>query len=297
MTFSKTKISHTRNSTLCALLVFIAGILSSCKNEIGGLKQPESVIADGGFLYVSNVNGDPAAKDSNGFISKLEPGGKIIDSKFIVGLNAPKGLCIANNIIYVADIDRVVGYDLSTKKKVLQCRLLNNKTKFLNDICFDGKETIYVTATDINDIFAINVKTKTIMPMYLSDKLHEPNGIIFENNALYVCEFGKDNAKGGLCKIDLKGDSAVVTRLADNIGYLDGLAFNDGRLYFSDWVNFNSDEKASKIRVYELASGKQVTVKTNMDMGGCADIFFDKQNGRIIAPLMNEDKLVFIPIK
>ena len=56
------------------------------------LNKPESVVAMGDFIYVSNVNGNPTEKDGNGYISKLYKSGKVCTNKFIEGLNAPKGM-------------------------------------------------------------------------------------------------------------------------------------------------------------------------------------------------------------
>jgi len=48
------------------------------------LKVPESVFYsnDDNLLYVSNINGNPTAKDGNGFISKLSLSGEIKKLKF-----------------------------------------------------------------------------------------------------------------------------------------------------------------------------------------------------------------------
>ncbi|WP_200856385.1 hypothetical protein, partial [Klebsiella pneumoniae] len=74
------------------------------------------------MYYVSNINGGIAAKDGNGFISRLAPDGKVLALKWVDGaaagttLHAPKGLTIAGRTLYAADIDTVRLFDLASGK-------------------------------------------------------------------------------------------------------------------------------------------------------------------------------------
>src|SRR4051812_35043325 len=66
------------------------------------LKNPESAHYDRDLdtWFVSNVNGDPAKKDNNGYISRIKADGTPDTAKFVVAgkngvtLNAPKGLTV-----------------------------------------------------------------------------------------------------------------------------------------------------------------------------------------------------------
>src|SRR5262245_49603124 len=62
--------------------------------ELTGLEAPESALPDptGEVIYVSNVVGAPDAKDGNGYISRVSPDGKVLEQRWAVGLDAPKGL-------------------------------------------------------------------------------------------------------------------------------------------------------------------------------------------------------------
>jgi hypothetical protein len=87
-----------------------------------GFSAPESVLYDTAAdrYLVSNVNGQPLATDDNGFISLLSPSGEVLDLKWIEGgkngvrLDAPKGMTIADGVLYVADISAVRTFDLAT---------------------------------------------------------------------------------------------------------------------------------------------------------------------------------------
>src|SRR5687767_743714 len=89
--------------------------------EATGLKNPESAVydADAGVLYVSDVAGEPNAKDATGFIAKLSPEGEVTEAEWIKGLNAPKGLALRDGRLYVADIDQLAVIDVA-KGEVIQ---------------------------------------------------------------------------------------------------------------------------------------------------------------------------------
>src|SRR5687767_251920 len=81
--------------------------------ETPNLQGPESARYDRDLdvWFVANINGDPLKKDNNGYISRLRPDGTPYSVKFIEGgkkgvtLNAPKGLAINGDTLWVADID------------------------------------------------------------------------------------------------------------------------------------------------------------------------------------------------
>src|SRR3954468_13226585 len=102
--------------------------------SIGGFQTPESVKWDSiqDVYFVSNVNGAPNAKDGNGYITRLGPAGMIMDSAFIKGLNAPKGMALVHDTLWVADIDQVRAFDARTGAPV--ATLTMPGAIFLNDI-------------------------------------------------------------------------------------------------------------------------------------------------------------------
>lgn len=75
-----------------------------------GLKNPESAYYDveSGFIFVSNVAGDPTQSDGKGWISKLSKEGKMLSEKWVSGLNAPKGLRSREGYLWATDRKSVV---------------------------------------------------------------------------------------------------------------------------------------------------------------------------------------------
>src|SRR3954464_15694699 len=105
--------------------------------ETPNLQGPESARYDRDLdvWFVSNVNGTPTAKDNNGYISRLRPDGTPYNLKFIEGgkkgitLNAPKGLAIKGDTLWVADIDFARAFNKRTGEPITN---VSTGAKFLN---------------------------------------------------------------------------------------------------------------------------------------------------------------------
>src|SRR6187431_867324 len=80
-----------------------------------GLASPESAYYHQrtNSIFVSNINGPVLDRDGNGYLTRIAPNGKVIGEKWATGLNAPKGIRSVGNRIWVADIDEVVGFDVT----------------------------------------------------------------------------------------------------------------------------------------------------------------------------------------
>ena len=146
--------------SLCLYLILISSASADAKNlilnwELDGLSNPESVIYDPklNHLYVSNVNGSGVEKDGNGFISIVSLDGKMVQEKWVAGLNAPKGLALHGRTLYVADIDELVTININNGSIINKFKV--NDAKFLNDVTASKNGDIYVSDMFLN---RINVK-------------------------------------------------------------------------------------------------------------------------------------------
>jgi hypothetical protein len=125
-----------------------------------GFATPESVLydPDADIYLVSNINGTPLEADDNGYITKVSPDGKIIEAKWIDGtkddvkLDAPKGMAIANGLLYVSDINVVRKFDLKTGEPKGEIKV--DKATFLNDVANAPDGGIYVTDSGLDAKFA-----------------------------------------------------------------------------------------------------------------------------------------------
>ena len=205
-----------------------------------GMENPESayVDADTGFLFVSQVAGDGAAKDGNGRISKLTLDGKVLAADWVTGLNGPKGLRSHKGTLWAADIDQIVGIDIASGK-VTQ-RAAAGGAKFLNDVACAPDGTVYVSDTLASRIYQFRDGKVTVLAE--GEDMEYPNGLLWEDGVLVVAGWGKPEADfstkvpGRLFKLDPATKKKTLVTPAP-AGNLDGLE-SDGRggYVVTDWT-------------------------------------------------------------
>ena len=254
--------------------------------EVGGFKNPESAVYDraAGAIYVSNVNGQPAAKDGNGFISKLGPDGKIIALEWVKGLDGPKGLALAKGMLYVADIDRIVAID--TARGEIADRYEARGAKFLNDLTADKEGRVYASDMVTNSIWVLeNGKLSVLLQ---DDALDNPNGLLAEDGRIVVGSWGKmaedfsTKVPGHMKVVDLA--TKKVSDLGDPtpVGNLDGVEPDGkGGYLVTDWV---------KGGLFRIAGDGKATSLLPLKHGS-ADLGTGP-DGIVIIPMMMDDMVV-----
>lgn len=253
----------------------------------------ESVLVDGKKAYVSNVGNElkPTDKDGDGYISLLNQKGKIINKSFLAGLNAPKGMALIGQTLYVADVDEIKGFDTTTKQQVFS--LVFDGVNFLNDITVKNANTLFVSGTDSGKIYEVSLKTKAYK--VLAD-LPTANGLLYVNKKLFTVSLGRSpeqmfNGGGKLYEINTK--SGKTTQLAQAEGILDGIQKLGDTLYFSDWVKM---EKAGVIHTYNLKNKAESDLKLD-HIAGPADFWINAKTNTIWIPKMIEGKVLISDLK
>lgn len=152
--------------------------------ETGGLRTPESVLVyemDGKkVLLVSEIEGDSSKADGAGGIALLDIGGKILDQNYVRGLNAPKGMVIHGNTLFVSDIDALVVIDLTTRKVVARQPIAG--AVFLNDVAVDNQGMVYVSDSRTGKVHRlVDGKAETYL-----EGIEGANGLYTEGDSLIV---------------------------------------------------------------------------------------------------------------
>ena len=238
-----------------------------------GLQTPESVLYDenSNVIYVSNINGDPAQKDGNGFISILSPDGKIKDLEWVKKLNAPKGMAIYEGKLYVADIDQLVEIDIEKGKIVKKYDAPG--AVFLNDVAACTNGMIFVSDTRTAKIYALH---QGEFKVWLEGKpLEAPNGLLAEKGKLYI---GDNNIY--VANILTKKLELVI----QDTGGVDGLQMdNDGNFVFSNWPG----------RIFLHKNGKNIKLlDTSAQKINSADIDFVHSLDEILVPTFFKNQVV-----
>ncbi len=283
---------------VCIMLAMQLGACSAKSMKVEGFSSPESVTTDGTYFYVSNVGKElkPMDKDGDGYISRLSAKGKVLDAQFISGLNAPKGMTVNEGILYVADIDKVKGFSVSNGKQVFDLDFSAQGTSFLNDMTVVDENTLLVSSTDIGAVYEISLNpVPSLRKIDSNVDLVAANGIYFDRQSgtLYVATYGSNNQSNGFIgKGKLENGKLDFQKIYNVGGLYDGIAVNDGKVYFSDWVTY---EKKGVLKEFDLASGKTVTLDLPEKIGGPADFYLDKDNKKLWIPMMMENSLLIIP--
>jgi outer membrane protein assembly factor BamB len=239
------------------------------------LKVPESVlyVSQTGLIYVSNINGKPAEKNSKGFIALLDPKGLVVNLHWATGLNAPKGMAIKGNHLLVSDIDRLAEIDLYTGKIIRFVSFPG--ARFLNDVVVGPGGKIYVTDTQLGAVF---VMKKWKPEIWKKDPLLKgANGLAVENDSLLI------GCQGHLLKADPKtGKLKIVARVPHGI---DGLVpLGNGKYVVSDW--------SGEIRLILPDGVQKVLSNTTDEQINAADLGFIPQKKILLVPTFFDNRVV-----
>jgi sugar lactone lactonase YvrE len=265
--------------------------------ETGNLQGPESARYDRDLdvWFVSNVNGSPTGKDNNGYISRLRPDGTPYSLKFIEGgkkgvtLNAPKGLALKGDTLWVADIDYARAFNKRTGAAIANVTA-RGRVKFLNGAAVGPDGAIYMTDTGV--IFGpkgevshpgpdqvVRVTRAGVTTALTSPKLEGPNGITWdarEKRMVIVSFLGK-----GI--YSWKPGEKEPRSIGSGPGQQDGVvALPDGRLLVTSWADSS---------LFVIAKGQSRKVATGI--ASPADIDFNEKDSRVAVPQLMANKVQY----
>jgi sugar lactone lactonase YvrE len=266
--------------------------------EAGGMKTPESARYDAAqdLWFVSNINGNPSQKDGNGFIVRLTPDGVAMDSApFIEGgktgvtLNAPKGLAIVGDTLWVADIDAVRAFNTKTGAPIASVEIKG--ATFLNDVVAGPDGSVYITDTGVRfnekgemshpgPDRVVQVIGRQFKPVVAFAGQPGPNGIAYDAAAqrFLINAFASKNF------FAWKVGQAAPDSIGVGAGGGDGLeVLSDGRVVYTSWAD-------SSLSLF--ANGTSTTLMKGFPSP--ADIGYDTKRQRIAIPLFNDGKVVFV---
>lgn len=265
--YNETKTKTTQDSIRIINTVKYGDTLSFLWETPLELKTPESVKYDSEkqILYVANINGNPTDKDGNGFISQVSLEGNILKKEWVKNLNAPKGMGIFKDNLYVSDIDQLIVISIKTGK-VIQKYHANN-AKFLNDVDVDETGNVYVSDMSSNRIFRL--KGSDFSVWCESPEFIKPNGLYVDNENLLV------GVKNKILSVNI--NSKEIKTLINNTGNIDGLELiENNQLIFSDW--------SGHINISKPDGGIKRILDTVKDTIQAADIEYCAEKDMVLVP-------------
>ena len=264
-----------------------------------GLSTPESVLHDtaADVYLVSNINGSAVAEDDNGFISRLSPGGEMLELKWIDGadsavvLNAPKGMAIQDGTLFVADITCVRRFDAATGAP--RGEICPMGSTFLNDVASGGDGTVWFTDSGLvagplglvgsgtDAIYRYLPARDSLTVVAMDPSLGSPNGIAVSGQGALVVTYGTGEAY----RVDTAGERTPV--LPPSRRQFDGVEIlPDGGFLATSWADQC---------VYRVGADGVLT-KAIEGVEAPADLGYDARRNRVLVPLFNANRVVIHPL-
>jgi sugar lactone lactonase YvrE len=237
----------------------------------------ESVLYDSqrNTLFVSCINGTPSEKNGSGFIARITPDGNVETLDWVTGLNAPKGMGIHGNNLYVTDIDQLVVIDI--ENGTVGEKIPVEGASFLNDISVDSDGTVYFSDSDTGILWKYSGGTLT---QWITEGLDRPNGLCVEPERVLLTSSGSQDLK----VIDkASGEFETVTT---GIGAGDGIEFTgkDGYYITSSWTG--------EVFLIHPDYSKKSLLKTSDQEINSADIGFNRAEQMVYVPTFFDNRVV-----
>jgi len=263
---------------------------------VSGFQTPESILhdPDEDLYLVSNINGNPTGTDDNGFISRVAPDGRIVALKWIDGasasvtLNAPKGMAISGDTLYVSDITAIRLFDRRTGRPKGSVAIPGST--FMNDAASGADGSVYFTDSGLKPDFSpsgtdavYRLRRGALSTVAKGAHLKGPNGVaVLPNGRLVVVTFSQT---GEMYELTADGRQHQVQRLPQ--GQLDGVVvLQGGRLLVSSWAGSS---------VYRITGSAVEVLVSNVQSP--ADIGFDSRRDRVLIPLFQKNQAVIQPLR
>ena len=238
------------------------------------LQTIESVLVDKsrGVMYTSNMNNGGGR--GNAFMSKVGMDGKIIELRWVEGLNGPKGMGIVGGNLFVADGNELVKIDIASGTIVEKTLIEGNPG--LNDVTVGADGSVYVSGYNSNVIY--KVKDGVVESIFSGERGENFNGLFWEKDRILLLTSTSSQLKA------IDWATSRVTILAENLGHGDGIVYiGDGDYITSDWRG----------RIFYVpAKGEPVTLLDTREEGfNAADIDFVMETNTLYVPTFSKNTL------
>ena len=265
-----------------------------------GFNQPENLVYDSvaDVFLVANMGGGDAARDNNGFISRVGWDGHVVALRWIAGgmngvtLDAPKGLAIRGDTLAVADIGGVHYFNRTTGAPLGSVTLPG---LVMNDVAFAPDGSLWITDTgpdrstppidttkDMDAVWvvspggAVTAAARGLM-------LDRPDGLVIDGDGALVATFGANRIERVA-----RGTPGATTEETMPGGRVDGLRrLPDGSLLVTSW-----DAKT----IWRLPPGK-APVSLLTGVTSPAGVAVDTRRHRLAVTSMQDNTMYLLPLR
>ncbi|WP_340679920.1 hypothetical protein [Paraglaciecola sp.] len=239
-----------RNILFTSTLVMIFGwqVTTANAQQIpwspSSFDQPESALLNSvtNEILISSMNGNALELNGKGYISRVSTSGKLLQKYWVKGLNAPKGMGLYAQKLYIADMQQLHVVDTTTGNIITS--YFADNSKMLNDVSIDESGIVYVS--DILGGSIYRLQGDKLEKWFSTPLIEHPNGLLVDQGSLYVANWGQGlhedfstDKLGKVYRLSLLNPHSQIEIVSDELGNLDGLVSYKGKIIVNDWVNGN----------------------------------------------------------
>lgn len=252
-----------------------------------GFSTPESVVFDPqrNVFYVSNMatRGEDAVP-GDGFVSRLDADGRILDLQWVTGLENPKGLALANGRLYAGDDDALVEIDIEAGRILARHAPADGGPGQFNDATADADGNVYVFSRRLDTVFRL--AGGRFEPWLELDPAvtGRPNGLRVDGERLLMgsWQVPPDGSQLGHLSTVALADRTLGRIGSTPIGHIDGIEPDgQGGWTITDWTRgqlLHVDGEGNATPLLELVKGS-------------ADHLYLADRQLLVIPLLLDDQV------
>jgi len=252
--------------------------------------NPEAIAIGRGVIYATHFGDElkPMEQDGDGYIASYDANGGFIE-KLVSGLDAPKGMEVIGNQVFVADVDSLLGFSTKDGSRSFSASF-TGEAQFLNGLAAANEGSLYVSATDAGKIWEVSLLSGEYS---LVASVPHVNGITVseDKSVIFAVQYNSQDAGSGHLLAVNPLDGTMV-QLGSYTGLLDGVFEHKGAVYFTDW----NPSGFGRVLRYDLKSKETTIVLEDERLKGPAD-FEVLNDGLALIPMLTGSQILGIRFK
>jgi len=260
--------------------VLLAGGVTRSWELAEGLMMPESAVWDPkrGYFYVSNMNPAGAAGfGEQGFISRIDTAGQVLEMQWITGLRGPTGVAVLGDRLFVVERTGVAIIDLE-RGEIVDRRPIESEGGFLNDLAVSREGTLFVSDSGVGAIYRVKGAESELW--LRNGAIAGVNGLVVQGDRLFVTTMGSQS----LASINI--ETATVESIIDLRPFGGDGIMSDGAGAF-----LVSDFNGLLLRV--TPSGDRDVLIDTRDVGiSLTDFAFAPEHALVVVPTLRGNSLM-----
>jgi hypothetical protein len=277
--------------TVLTLLFFVAQA-TAVEKGVKPLDAPEAAFwhAESKTWLVSNLGGGLSlARDGIGWLTRYDHQGRLLNARWVEGMDAPTGIAAVGNLIYVADRSGVHEIDVKEAKILRTIEIPDSK--FLNDVAAAPNGDLFVSDFGANRIYRLGRHRKPEVWLE-SERLENPNGLIVDGDNLVIATWGPMTDPktfavkhpGTILRANLQSRRLTPLGNGAPIASFDGIIKVGHDYYATDWPN------GRLLRISKAGVLKEVLT----GFFQLADLGYDPKSKTIAMPVMSDNRLIYL---